>query len=349
MATKLTSWDNACISSGSVVNECQFVYNTLGQLITDYREHGGAVNTSTSPKVQYSYANGSSNTIRPITLTYPNGRVLNYSYGTTNGIDDAVSRISSLIDNDGTTHLADSSFVGSGAYVVVDYTQPHVKYTLVDLLGTNDPDTGDIYSGWDRFSRVKDCRWYDYGHSTDTVRLKYGYDRVSDRLWRADLVAQSLGKNFDDLYSYDGLHRLKEIQCGLLNGSNTGVTSENFAQCWSLDPTSNWYKFQEAATGGSSTLVQSRTANKVNEISGITNSVGAAWITPAYDAAGNTTTVPQPANPTKSYTATHDAGTRMVNAARLLHVRLAIDRGTAGNQPKLYQPRAAASLGANAR
>jgi RHS repeat-associated protein len=312
MASKLTSWNNASVSSGSVVNECQFVYNTFGQLITDYQEHGGAVNTSTSPKVQYGYANGSANTIRPTTLTYPNGRVLIYGYGTTDGIDDVISRVSSLVDNDGTTPLADYSFVGTGAYVVVDYTQPDVKYTLVDLSGTNDPDTGDIYSGWDRFGRVKDCRWYDYGHSTDVARLKYGYDRASDRLWRADLVAQSLGKNFDELYSYDGLHRLKDMQRGLLNGSNTGVTSENFAQCWSLDPTSNWYGFQEAATGGSSTLVQSRTANKVHEISGITNSVGSAWVTPAYDAAGNTTTLPQPADPTKSYTATYDAWNRLV-------------------------------------
>eukprot|EP00456_Euglypha_rotunda_P007814 TRINITY_DN1143_c1_g1_i14.p1 TRINITY_DN1143_c1_g1~~TRINITY_DN1143_c1_g1_i14.p1 ORF type:complete len:478 (+),score=34.16 TRINITY_DN1143_c1_g1_i14:679-2112(+) len=105
------------------------------------------------------------------------------------------------------------------------------------------------------------------------------------------------------------------MQRGLLNGSNTAVTSENFAQCWSLDPASNWHGFREAATGGSATLVQSRTANKVNEISGITNSVGSAWITPAYDAAGNTTTTPQPADPTRSYTATYDAWNRLVKLA----------------------------------
>eukprot|EP00456_Euglypha_rotunda_P020876 TRINITY_DN180_c1_g1_i14.p1 TRINITY_DN180_c1_g1~~TRINITY_DN180_c1_g1_i14.p1 ORF type:complete len:586 (+),score=81.96 TRINITY_DN180_c1_g1_i14:65-1759(+) len=73
MAAKLTSWNSASVSSGSVVNECQFVYNTFGQLITDYQEHGGAVNTSTSPKVQYGYATGSANTFRPTTLTYPIG------------------------------------------------------------------------------------------------------------------------------------------------------------------------------------------------------------------------------------------------------------------------------------
>ncbi|MDB5344807.1 MAG: repeat-associated core domain protein [Schlesneria sp.] len=213
----------------------------------------------------------------------------------------------------------------------MDYTQPDVKYALVDLSGSNDPDTGDIYSGWDRFGRVKDCRWYDYGNSTDTVRLKYGYDRVSDRLWRADLVAQSLGKDFDELYSYDGLHRLQDMQRGLLNGTNTAITSENFAQCWSLDPTSNWQGFQEADTGGSWTTVQSRSANPVNEITDITNSVGSAWVTPAYDAAGNTTTIPQPADPTESYTATYDAWNRMVQL---------IDTNTTDTvQQNAYDPR----------
>jgi RHS repeat-associated protein len=187
-----------------------------------------------------------------------------------------------------------------------------VKYTLVSLTGTNDPDTGDIYSGWDRFGRVKDCRWYDYGHTVDVARLQYGYDRVSDRLWRADLVAQSLGKDFDELYSYDGLHRLKDMQRGLLNGSNTAITVETFAQCWSLDPTSNWHGFREANTGTLWTTLQSRSTNAANEITDITNSIGSAWPMPEYDEAGNLTVMPQPVDPTKSYMATYDAWNRMV-------------------------------------
>jgi hypothetical protein len=42
-----------------VVNEVQFAYNSFGQLVADYQEHGGAVKTSTSPKVEYQYADGS--------------------------------------------------------------------------------------------------------------------------------------------------------------------------------------------------------------------------------------------------------------------------------------------------
>ncbi len=54
-------------------------------------------------------------------------------------------------------------------------------------------------------------------------------------------------------------------------------------------------------------LVQDRTANRVNEITGITESTGPAWVTPAYDPAGNMTTIPKPADPTQGFTAVYDA------------------------------------------
>ncbi|MEZ6129136.1 MAG: hypothetical protein R3C59_10680 [Planctomycetaceae bacterium] len=34
---------------------------------------------------------------------------------------------------------------------------------------------------------------------------------------------------------------------------------------------------------------------------------GSSWVTPAHSAAGNMTTMPQPATPTNSYAATYDA------------------------------------------
>ncbi len=95
-------------------------------------------------------------------------------------------------------------------------------------------------------------------------------------------------------------------------------TSESFAQCWGLDATGNWQNFQEDDTGaGTWSLVQSRAANTVNEITGITNSAGSAWAQPAYDKNGNMTTVPQPANPGSAYTATYDAWNRLVKLVDL--------------------------------
>jgi RHS repeat-associated protein len=190
-----------------------------------------------------------------------------------------------------------------------------MKWTLINPAGTNDPETGDIYSGLDRFGRVKDNRWLD-GAGADLDRIQYGYDRASNRIWRRNVVAAALGKEFDDLYGYDGIHRLKHMARGTLNGSRTALTSETFAQCWTLDSTGNWQGFREDDTGnGTWDLVQQRSANAVNEISGISETTGPSWVTPAYSRAGNMTTMPQPADPTQSYTATYDAWNRLVKIA----------------------------------
>ena len=51
-----------------------FFNNDFGQLTTDYQSHEDAVNPATTPKVQYTYADGANNTIRPTALVYPNGQ-----------------------------------------------------------------------------------------------------------------------------------------------------------------------------------------------------------------------------------------------------------------------------------
>src|SRR5690606_24003889 len=112
------------------------------------------------------------------------------------------SRVKSLVDDDiSSTYLADYSYLGLGTFVEVDYSEPEVKYTLIGTAGGNDPDTGDIYRGLDRFGRIKDNYWYNYNSSTDVDRIKYGYDRNGNRLWRDNTVAATLGKYFDELLS----------------------------------------------------------------------------------------------------------------------------------------------------
>ena len=72
-------------------------YNSFQQLVTEYQQHGAAVNTSTSPRVGYSYADGSVNTIRRTGVTYPDGRPLEYHYSS--GADDKLSRTSSIFSD----------------------------------------------------------------------------------------------------------------------------------------------------------------------------------------------------------------------------------------------------------
>ena len=257
------------------------------------------------------------NTIRPTTVTYPNGRVVTYGYDSSNAMADALSRVAAVIDNDGgPTHLADYSYLGQQSFVETDYTQPDVKYTLVGTAGGDDPDTGDIYRGLDRFGRVRDSHWYNYGTSADADRIKYGYDRSGSRIWRENVVARSLGKYFDEKYLYDESHRLKDMSRGELNSLKSQISDLQFSQCWGLDETGNWSNFREDSTGaGSWTLNQSRTSNTVNEITDVTETVGASWVTPVYSRAGNMTTMPKPASPASSYTATYDAWNRLVKIA----------------------------------
>ena len=116
-----------------------------------------------------------------------------------------------------------------------------------------------------------------------------------------------------DLYAYDGLQRLDDFDRGSLNAAKDAITSLKFAQQWSLDATGNWSNFKQDDNGdGTWDLDQDRTANKVNEITGITETAGPAWTTPAYSRAGNMTTVPQPVDLTASYAAAFDAWNRLV-------------------------------------
>ncbi len=176
------------------------------------------------------------------------------------------------------------------------------------------------FAGVDRFNRVIDQRWTSTSSvesqnnvpttPADIDRYQYGYDRDSNRVWKKNVVADAASVPLDEYYTYDALNRLATMQRGTLNGTNTGITgTPALEQDWTLDPTGNWRGFVNK-TAGTTDLNQARGANPVNEITSISATTGPAWVTPAYDAAGNTTTFPQP-DPTRGFTATYDAWNRM--------------------------------------
>ena len=63
-----------CDGVGNATKPAVSLERAFAQLTQSYQAHSGTVNTSTTPQVQYSYADGSSNTIRITGMTYPNGR-----------------------------------------------------------------------------------------------------------------------------------------------------------------------------------------------------------------------------------------------------------------------------------
>ncbi len=78
----MSNTHNQCDGVGNATNQAPGFRHHFVQLTQSYQAHGGAVNTGTTPQVQYSYADGSSNTIRITGMTYPNGR---------NVVDDAIA------------------------------------------------------------------------------------------------------------------------------------------------------------------------------------------------------------------------------------------------------------------
>lgn len=76
-------------------NQVQITFNGLGQETAEYQEHNGMVNGGSSQKVQYAYNEmaGWANNSRLRSMTYPNGWMLNYLYGS--GLDTSIGRVSS--------------------------------------------------------------------------------------------------------------------------------------------------------------------------------------------------------------------------------------------------------------
>lgn len=82
-----------------------------------------------SPTVSTTYADGSSNTVRPESRTYPDGRVVTFDYGAADGINDRMSRIEALVDDDNTV-LAEYQYLGLGVVVQQDSPEADLRSTL---------------------------------------------------------------------------------------------------------------------------------------------------------------------------------------------------------------------------
>jgi len=230
------------------------------------------------------------------------------TYGSANGDGDSMNRLDAIKDDNsgspGST-LASYEYLGAGTVVEIDYEEPDVR---LDLIGS-----GNSYSGFDRFMRIVDQKWYDYGAGQDRDRYKYGYDRASNRTYRENTTTSAK----DEFYTYDGMHRLKNMDRGNLNAGKSAISGTPVREYdWNLDPTGNWETVVKKSLGVTD-YNQSRDHNKVNEITSIDDAKGSSsgaadWVEPVFDRNGNMTTMPQPASPTSSYTADYDAWNRLV-------------------------------------
>ncbi len=247
----------------------------------EYQEHDAAVDGN-SLFVQYNDEDGASGGVakyvRLDEVVYPDGnRTVDYDYGTTQAIDDIMSRLAST--GDGTDNYASYKYLGAGRIVEEDYEDIEVKLSYLDGSGN--------ITGLDRFGRVTDQIWTDYGADPDVVldRYTYTYDRAGNRTSRDN----ELHSAFDEDYTYDGLNRLTDND-----------RADAFDQSWGLDGLGNFSSFDDDGDS------QTRTANAVNEITGITG----GWITPSYDDAGNMTSGPKTGDETTRVHHVYDAWNR---------------------------------------
>jgi YD repeat-containing protein len=256
------------------------------------------VNTGTSLKVQYGYSQpAGANYSRLGSMTYPNGRVLDYVYNA--GVDSDISRLSGISDDAGTGAGNDQSYLYLGLNTIVQATDgngvalSYIKQPGDTLAGS---DGGDQYTGLDRFGRVADQNWVNTSTGVSTDRFQYGYDRSGNVLYKNNLVNSSFSELYhanaassgDNNSAYDNLNRLLRFQRGMLSasGHNSGIldtvatlnTNANSSQSWALDALGDQ---TNVTTDGTAT---GRTINSQNQIT----AVGSSSL--AYDDNGNLTT-----------------------------------------------------------
>jgi RHS repeat-associated protein len=273
-------------SGTTVVNQVKYVYTGWGQVAREYQEHDGAVDANTL-LVQYDYedgaASGVAKYVRLEQVTYPNGREVQYGYGTTGAVDDIMSRLATI--GDGTTTQAAYTYLGAGKIVVEDYVESQTRLTYLN--------SSDAVTGLDRFGRVADQIWERYGDDPAVLdEYTYTYDRAGNRTSRDN----ELHAAFDEDYTYNGLDELV-----------SSSRADDFDQSWTLDGLGNFSAFDDDGAS------QTRTANGANEITAITG----GWASPVYDLAGNMTTIPSPqtGDPDHALAAKYDAWNRLVEVS----------------------------------
>jgi hypothetical protein len=248
-----------------------------------------------------------SNTTRRTSMTYPNGRVVNLGYGSSDSIDDLFSLVKSAAISGESGNKVEYSRAGLGRFVKIAYSQPGVEMSMLRPGGGSEGDSGDAYDGYDRFGRVQEMRWQSSSTGTPIDAWQWGYNEASNRTWKKNLVATS---GQDEAYAYDGLYQVTRDAVGTLNTNRTaigGVPGEE--EDFTYDPTGNWLGYRRS-DDGTVVLDQSRSNNKDNQLTQIDGDSALL----AYDRAGNAETVAPGAGGdwSKCYRPIWDAWNRIV-------------------------------------
>ncbi|MCC6230521.1 MAG: RHS repeat-associated core domain-containing protein [Phycisphaerales bacterium] len=338
-------------SGSTTANAVKFTYSPLWQIAKVYQDPNSAVGidgsgnpTGDTKVVEYAYSTSAApssgtshaNYSRLASLTYPDGRVVSYNYGSANGLDDRAGRVfkmttTGLTGSTSIDTLVEYSRIGLDMFAEVDFPMPDVQLdrTLSHdgkrYTGSYTSQTAGVYPGFDRFGRVARQAWADgtlTTHSTDStissrppiVEETHTYDRASNRKSKTDARKGAAWSNRDFGYTYDGLHRLIEAKRG--DSTTSFATPRPGTQTWSLDMLGNWNSIGTDTNGDGDTSdiseLDTRTHNMANELLSRSLAYTVPIYDHAYDAAGNTTEVITGPHAKRRYT--HDAWNRLVKA-----------------------------------
>ena len=177
-------------------------------------------------------------------LTYPNGRVLGYTY-------DGLDRLRTVADQAGTQPIADYDYIG--AWRVAQRSHP-LNGTRMTYLN----DTGDADVGYDGLRRRVQLRHLG-ADSSLILGFTHDYDRMDNRL-NGDKLHSAANR---EVYDYESAYRLTGFR-----RPETGAIVPEQSQ-WTLDGVGNWQQvdgetrahssFNEITvrSGDSTTTVQS--------------------------------------------------------------------------------------------
>jgi len=249
--TSYANYSEATHAATTIVNQVQRTYNGFGQLADEYQSHSGAA-VSTTPEVHYAYTEtsyGSVNNSRLISITYPNGRVVNYLYtdqdsggsnGESSGVSDTVSRVTAIATdihrgaNDANV-IASYEYLGLSTVVRKNYPIPGIRLDRTNGLAGSSM----AYGGLDSFNRIISQEWTHYSggsNTTDVFKINHGYDLDSNRRYADNQSQPGSGH----AYGYDHLDRLTSDKAGSLNSAMTDtLPNKPRNDAWTLDTLGN--------------------------------------------------------------------------------------------------------------
>ncbi|MEA5536936.1 RHS repeat-associated core domain-containing protein [Crocosphaera sp. XPORK-15E] len=200
-------------SDDSVVT---FAYDSLSRVIEETQQIGNLPLQATS--------SGYESDTR-VSVTYPNGRKLLYTY-------DGLDRIKTIKDDGESLNLVEYDYMGAGR--VLERRSP-TNGTRMTYLN----DAGDTDIGYDGLRRTVTLRNLE-ADDTLIVGFEYGYDRMNNRTFKR--LLHDLANS--DLYEYDSVYRLINFERGELNAQGDAIitpsTEVSQGQDWNLDGVGNW-------------------------------------------------------------------------------------------------------------